>query len=165
MYVYWVANLLILYLFVLVLFQHFAVVDVIRLITSAGEPGAQKWRGDRGCPRKGDGSSSPLGRAPALRYPTFLSCCGGCSLPSGQGRGSSAAYPLPHAFLDLPPGGTQPPRLSLPVYLLHLPLLLFHHQCPAQPPLAWRSCASFNSLPSFLFPSFFTYLLTHCQLM
>lgn len=115
---------------------HFSGIDVICLSTFAGEPGAPNSYGDRRRPRKGDGSGSPVGRAPALRYPTFFSCCGSCTLPSGHGRGSSAAYPLPHDLLDLPPGGTQPPRFSLPMYLLHLPLLLFHHQCPAQPPLA-----------------------------
>lgn len=122
-------------------------------LSLAGEPSAPKSCGDRGCPREGDGSGSPLGRTPAFRYPTFLSCCGGCALPSGHGRRSLDAYPPPHALLDLPPGGTQPPRLSLPVYLLHLPLLLFHHQCPAQPPLAWLSC------PLFFFPHLTSFLL------
>lgn len=61
------------------------------LLPSAGEPGSKNRCGDRGCPQKGVGSSRPFGRAPAIRYPTFISRCGGCSLPSGQGRGGSAA--------------------------------------------------------------------------
>lgn len=123
--------------------------------SSAGDPGAPNTYGHRGCPWKGDGGVIPLSWAPAFRYPTFLSCCGGCALPSGLGLGSPPEYPPPHAFMDLLPCGTQPPRLTLLVYLLHLSLLLFDHQCPAQPSLAWLSCPFFSPslLPFFLLPT------------
>lgn len=115
-------------------------------LDSPGEPGASLSCSHGGCPWTGDAGSSPLSRALSLRYPTFLSCCGSSALPSGHECGS--AYPPPHVLLDLPPGGTQPLRLSLPVHLLHLPLLLFHHQYPARPPLAWLR----SLLPPPLFP-------------
>lgn len=125
-------------------------------VSFAGESDPPNTYYDRGCPWKGDGSSCPLGWPPTLRYSTFLSSCGGCALASGRGCGSPARHPPPHSLLDLPPGGTQPLRFSLPVYLLHLPLLLFHHQCPAQPPLAWLLCP-------FLFPSLLPFSL--CRLL
>lgn len=57
--------------------------DCLTLLFSTGEPGTQTWCDGSGCPWKGDGGCIPLSRAPALRYPTLLSCCSGRSLPSG----------------------------------------------------------------------------------
>lgn len=105
----------------------------------AGKPDAPNSDSDRGRPQQGGGGGGgSLGWDPALRYQIFLCRCGGCVPPSGRGGGSPSARPPLLPVLDLSPGGAQPLRFSLPLHLLHLPLLLFHCQHPSEPPLAWN---------------------------